>query len=110
MGYHIHHAIVVTSWDENSIRKTHKLAREIFQDELITEVTGAALNGFRSFLIAPDGSKEGWPESNEADKQREKFIEEMKKLNTFAEWVEISFGGDEPFLNTHILKHGNFHE
>ena len=106
MGYMRHHAIVVTSWvDEDaitSIRATfedvHTRAKSIFQ--WVSEISPATTNGYRSFFIPPDGSKEGWDRSDEGDRQRDAFIRYIDGLrygdgSTPFDWVEVQFADDD---------------
>lgn len=53
MGYHRHHAIVVTSWQEESVRKAWAAAREAFDgvQAHVSEITPVAINGYASFLV-----------------------------------------------------------
>ncbi len=76
MGYIKHNAIIVTSWDGDKIAEAHKKAREIF--EWVSEISPSAINGYRSFFVPPDGSKEGWPESFNGDNDRKEFIKWCK--------------------------------
>lgn len=106
MGYTIHHAIIVTSWDDQAILAAHDKAVEIFPDDQVTSVTDAAMNGYRSFLVGPDGSKEGWEESEEGNENREEYIEWLDSQkyddgSSLLDWVELSFGceyGGKPEL------------
>lgn len=72
MGYIRHHAIVVTSFDRIELDRLHREAVEIFGKQ-VSGIVEAGVNGYDSFFIGPDGSKEGWQPSVEGDKQREKF-------------------------------------
>ena len=72
MGYIKHHAIVVTSFDDALAKEAHKKAEKL--GNTTTEVVESPVNGYYSFLIVPDGSKEGWPESDEGDVSRQRFI------------------------------------
>jgi hypothetical protein len=72
MGYIKHHAIVVTSWNDALIVEAHAKAVEYCR--LVTPLSETGVNGYRSFLIAPDGSKEGWGDSDLGDAEREAFI------------------------------------
>ena len=67
MGYMRHHSIVVTYYDEQRIAPMHAKAVEIFGKDRVTEILPAATNGYVSFFIGTDGSKEGWDESKEGD-------------------------------------------
>lgn len=55
------------------------------------------INGYVTFFLAPDGSKEMWETSDQGDKLREKFKARLKEDNYEDEsspwsWVEIGFG------------------
>jgi len=97
MGYQRHNAIVVTSWKEDLIELAHKQASGMFP--WVSELSPEALNGYRSFFIPPDGSKEGWPESDAADKVRAAFFEWCRSQgyedgsNSLCV-VDVSFAGD----------------
>ena len=99
MGYFNHHAIVVLCFDSSEKEtKIHKKAKEIFGD-LCSELIGPVTNGYTSFFIAPDGSKEGWNMSNEHDEKREEFAHWAQNFDDYSDVVEIHFGGDEPDIN-----------
>jgi hypothetical protein len=95
MGYMVHHAIVVTAYkdDINAIRK---VAKKTF-GKLVSGLVCSNVNGYKSFFVAPDGSKAGWDESDKGDSDRNAFIEWLKKNreNRWCEWAEIQYGDDE---------------
>ena len=62
MGYICHHAIVVTSSFEATLSDAWIKARQLFAN--VSPIVSSPLNGYRSFFVAPDGSKEGWDESD----------------------------------------------
>lgn len=96
MGYIRHHAIIVTgnySSDPfyNTTQKAHNKAVEL--GLLVTDIVNGVANGYSSFMICPDGSKEGWKTSDEFDTKREKWLQWAKtQLINFA---HISYGGDD---------------
>jgi hypothetical protein len=94
MGYMRHHAIVCTSWNEEHIVKAHKKATTLFED-MTSDVSREAINGYRSFAVFPDGSKEGWLESDQGDQLREKFLAWLVKSELYVAWVEVQFGDNE---------------
>jgi hypothetical protein len=98
MGYHNHHAIIVTAWDEKYIKETHEKAIEIF-GETCSEVVGSKINGYVSFFIAPDGSKESGEDSNAGNNRRDDFKRWINKHDGCLDAVEIYYGGDEPDIN-----------
>lgn len=85
MGVEQHHAIVVYHYDGEMLQRAHDLARTIFPS--ITNVVYSDTNGWRWFLIPPDGSKDGWERSNIGDERRARFLAACE-----AECVLISWG------------------
>ena len=116
MGYMCHHAIIVTSWDEESIVTAHKKACELFGDQnflgvisYITEITPEATNGYRSFLISPDGSKEGWETSDRGDIARNRFTRWLNsQKDNYCEYAEVQFGDENG--DNRLLKQTTFGE
>lgn len=115
MGYMRHHAIIVTAWD-NSIQKAHAEAIRLFHipptgpasyDRVaeVTDITPESVNGYRSFFIAPDGSKEGWGHSDTGDTARNAFVHwlmDAPKRDQYFQWVELQYA-DESGHN-HIVR------
>lgn len=52
------------------------------------------VNRMETWFFAPDGSKEGWEDSNQADVFRAKFIEIVMRAE-YPELVHLRFGGDD---------------
>lgn len=77
MGYIKNHSIIVTTYDEKAAKLAHKKAMVLFAD-ITTELKPTPVNFSFSFAILPDGSKEGWPESNEYDRLRASFIDYLQ--------------------------------
>jgi len=110
MGYMRHHAILVTS-DEVLIQKVHAKAREIFCDpfrwsihcnteRMVSPVMCGVVNDEFSFFIAPDGSKEGWPDSDTGNALRAEFRDYLESLryadgSSSIKWAEVQYGDDE---------------
>ena len=104
MGYMRHHTIVVSSWDREKIENARTKALELFsalQDgAIVSELTPKATNGFSSFFVAPDGSKEGWDTSDNNDAARKTFTDWLDSNryvdnSTSLDWVEVQFGDDD---------------
>lgn len=74
MGWIVHNAIIVTTFSQKDVERAHTEARRLFNG-LVTDPIESGINGYRSFLIPPDGSKEGWSESDEGDRRRAAFHE-----------------------------------
>jgi hypothetical protein len=88
----VHNAIVVTSRSDEHIKKARTKAVEIGLP--VSEIIVGLVNGYFSFLVGPDGSKEGWADSIKGDTARQRFIAEIAGL--YLEWVEVRYGND-PF-------------
>ena len=98
MGYMRHHAIVVTSFNPEAIEAAANKARELGM--LVLGPSDEVTNGYRSMVVCPDGSKEGWEESKHGDRSRASFREYLGELDyddgrANLDWVEIAYGGDD---------------
>lgn len=98
MGYMRHHAIVVTSYKEELLEQAWAAAVELGMS--VSAITDEVMNGYRSFLVAPDGSNEGWDTSDRGDEQRAKFAAWLTAQayddgSTSIAWVEVQFADDE---------------
>lgn len=97
MGYQRHHAIVVTSWDEKLVGHAHAMASDIFP--AVSPLLESEVNGFTSFFVPPDGSNEGWSESDGADARRARFVawldtQRYDDDSTSISWVEVQYGDE----------------
>ena len=73
MGYMRYHTIVVADHGHgDDLETAHKYAEREFP--WVSPISPEAVNGVRAFFIPPDGSKEGWPESNDGDIRRKNFL------------------------------------
>lgn len=97
MGYMRHHAIIVTTWDKGVIEEVHKTATQLFQPQSVSGVLQGTANEYYTVFVGPDGSKEGWAESDKGDQLRAHFIEYLHTLFP-VEWAEVQYhdeNGDE---------------
>jgi len=103
VGFIRHHAFVVTggNWSPKTIEDAHRLALAIFDYNQVSELSGFTINGYRSFFIAPDGSKEGWEESAAGDIKRMEFKRRLRNefryedKSSMVDWVEVFYGSDD---------------
>lgn len=96
MGYMVHHAIIVTAWDEKHIKEAHAMAVNKFA-HLVTNVVEARANNYYTFLIGPDGSKLGWSISDDHDELRDEYVQWMRAATdkgVYLEWALIQYGDD----------------
>ncbi len=91
MGFINHHALVVSSWKLEAVQEAHAKAEELQVN--VSSLVPYVVNGGASFMVAPDGSKEGWEESHRGDAARTTLIEWMMG-NEYLEWVEVAFSPD----------------
>ena len=119
MGYERNHAIIVTGWQSEFIEEAHKLAEGLFLPSaiemspskhghvndhpigMVTPILCSPVNGRYSFAILPDGSKEGWDTSKNADAARKKFVDWLRKekvADRCCDWVEVMYGDENQHL------------
>lgn len=107
MGTIKHHSIIVTGFDKIQINIVRTKAIELFTIEnydisdhsnLVSNIL-FGMNGYMSFFIAPDGSKEGWSDSDFCDNVRAEFIKWMddNQKDICCDYIEIKFGGDDNY-------------
>lgn len=92
----IHDAIVVSSFSEDDIGEAAKHAHQL--GLIVSTVMPGVVNGWRTFMIAPDGSGEGWQESIDFDVRRAKWIDWAVDAITTErlalDFVHVRFGMD----------------
>jgi len=109
MGRIRHSAIIVTGSEKADAELAHKIATEF--GLIVTPVIPGRANGYASFMVCPDGSKEGWDTSRNYDVIRHAFVNwlvephQVERRGYGAEasylaqahfdWVYLDFGGDD---------------
>jgi hypothetical protein len=97
MGYHIHHTITVTHYSPERLREALDFA--VSTGAQTSSIVESSINGFVSFLVAPDGSKEGWDESAAGDTRRARIKAWLRAQkhsdgsNSFR-WFEVAYPED----------------
>jgi len=92
MGYIKHNAIIATTYDIKLCKKYRNKALKIFNKGQVGKILETCINGYCTLFIGPDGSKEGWTESNDGDANRKLFTEYLKKEK--CAFVELSYCDD----------------
>ena len=107
MGYFVSHTIVVSGWDYGVLRATWRTAKNMFEGtgHHVGNITPPASNSYRSYFIAPDGSKQGWDTSRYGWEARRKFIDYLCELPSAVDWVLVQFADER--LNTCVLDSSN---
>ena len=98
MGYMRHDAIVVTSWKSEAIEAAASKARECGLE--VIGPSNETINGIRTLLVCPDGSKEGWDVSNAFNAKRAEYLKYLNGIryednSSCLEWVALSYGMDD---------------
>lgn len=98
MGFIKHNAIIVTGvkYSPREFRKAYDKACELFGIEGVSNIVASQINGFMSFFVAPDGSKEYWDDSNEGDSKRKQLADYIDSLaygdgSTSVNFVDVSY-------------------
>jgi hypothetical protein len=64
----------------------------------VTPVVHSKMNGYSHFAIMPDGSKEGWADSDNGDEKRQDFKDMLlqeNRIGNYCEFVEVRYGRDD---------------
>lgn len=99
MGTMNHDSIIATTWNKAAFDKLQKWIENCPKkwQKLFTANLQCFANSYYTVVITPDGSKEGWDESNLGDVIRERFLKRLEKDeyedgSSPWEFVEVSFG------------------
>ncbi|MCU0431629.1 MAG: hypothetical protein MUF42_16830 [Cytophagaceae bacterium] len=102
-----HHGIIVTGQSKPLIKEIRQKAIEIFKTHmeagfgyrLVGEIQESLINNFFTFMIFPDGSKEGHETSEDGDVVRKKIVEYLDEVNSSSpdkiNYVELYYGTDD---------------
>lgn len=103
MGYFAHEIMAING-NTTEIAVAHGVAVEIFSkigfEALISPIIPQIIGDNSSFFIAPDGSKEGWAESNEGNVVRQLLVDHLAK--TSLDWAIVLLGGDDNFFRVEL--------
>ena len=111
MGHIRHHAIIVTGYKNTDINRARRKAKKL--SLAVSNIVNSPVNGYMSFFVAPDGSKEGWAESYTGDENRIEFINYLQSIrytdtSSPLSWIEIFYGDDDKIAD--IIQHdGQFY-
>jgi len=100
MGYMRHHAIIVTSWDHNALDAA--LHQAVLLGNTCTTISVSPTNDYRTFVVVPDGSKEGWEDSDKGDLARYQlrcWIADQEDGGSRFSWAEVMYGDEEGELS-----------
>lgn len=100
MGVIAHKTLIVTGDKAyGDFIKAHAKAKELFavddegdKAEMVSDICGPVMNGYATFMVIPDGSKEGWAMSDHFDKCMDQMVAYLKKADCVGEWVLVEYG------------------
>ena len=92
MGYIRHNAIIATTWRPDSAGSLVEYARGLRMEAVAGD---KLMNGYITVCINPDGSKEGWEDSNYGDQARERIKDWIRAHEDMWEWCEVAYGHDD---------------
>jgi len=94
MGTIHHNSVLVTTCFEKSFERIRLWIDRLPEETKRLFVLGPVVtNGYQTVVLIPDGSKEGWSESDDGDSLRAAFIEFIKKdKDDFSDWIEVGYG------------------
>jgi hypothetical protein len=109
MGVIVHDAVVVSTWREEDNRRFEEFRDQIvdlaiadeegYESSLSDKWAGTLVgpisqpvNMGYTWVLTPDGSKEGWSGSDFGDQVRERFVALCRRLDV--DFVHVQFGGD----------------
>lgn len=98
MGVINHNAVIATTWSDDKADELQKWIDNLEETERSLIVrSGSWVNGYNSFAVMPDGSKESWDESDAGDNFRFRVMERLLLDNyddgsSPWDWVEVGFG------------------
>lgn len=102
MGYLRHRALLVNGWDAKRVGTARDEVAALYEGASTADAFGSlvspllrhVVNGGASFVIAPDGSKEGWLISEFSDALMEQ-AKQMIARHKYVDWCELLCGGDD---------------
>ena len=66
------------------------------------------VNGYTTYVFAPDGSKEGWDSSEQGDNCRNMFIDIFQSLE-YPKIIEFTFGGDDDGIGVSFTDYNKYY-
>lgn len=98
MGVENHNAVLATTWNRKQESRIMDFIEALAPIDKRLFVWGDSLfNGFATVIMLPDGSKEGWEDSDYYDELRDKFIKQLEACkysdgSNSWKWIEVGWG------------------
>lgn len=100
MGYVVHNIIAITTFKKDEAYEAMNMAMSIGLQ--VTQVIESNINTYFTFFVCPSGSKSGWPNAIQGNKNRDSFVDWLMTKryedgSNCYEWAEMSYGSDPEF-------------
>lgn len=97
MGTIHNHAVIATTWSQEEFLKVREWADKLDPCwRRLFLFSNKNINDSMTVVMVPDGSKEGWKDSDFGDRLRSEFLTHLSKLNSegFTSWdfLEVEYG------------------
>ena len=98
MGVENNECVLATTWDAKAITKVKEWVGTLSESEQsLFAFVPALSNKKETVILAPDGSKKGWPEAAHGENLRSLFIDLLKIFDyedgsSPFDWVEVGYG------------------
>jgi hypothetical protein len=98
MGDMNHNAVIATTSNDKEVARIRRWVDTIGPDSKTLFLFGpSAINNESTVVMVPDGSKEGWADSNAGNDLRAEFIFELEKANYSDgsnpwSYIEVGYG------------------
>lgn len=99
MGVQNNEVVLATTWNDEVIMELEQWIEDEVPDEYqgLFVTIPSIVNGEKTIIMAPDGSKKGWETAKICDKIRRRFIHQFSKYayedgSNPISWVMIGYG------------------
>lgn len=97
MGVENNNAVIATTWSKEEVARIKEWVGLLPKMKSLFLFGEEEINGKTTVVMVPDGSKEGWSESDDGDELRNSFIKELEKADYDDgsnpwDFVEVGFG------------------
>lgn len=108
MSWTRHEAVIVTTYKRVLIDAARDKAIEL--GFAVTDIVASQINEWYTFLIAPDGSKEGWDDAVDASLSRARWVywardQAYEDGSTPLQWAVVHYGetvtGESAYVQNH---------
>jgi hypothetical protein len=99
MGYVIDEAVIVTTFDERVVKAGIEFRETLDARErgILVGPIESLVNVYKTFFVAPDGSKQGWPDAARGKQIRDDFVRAIRASGGWGDVVRVRYGSDHAY-------------